>query len=103
MSIVVDKPYNKEPQSFELTFFHKKRDLFITRPPYQRKGVWPPKLKKALIVSLFRRHYIPDIVLREVHKPNHIAKFEVVDGQQRIIAIQDFFNDKNQITKDPTK
>ncbi len=94
MSIIVDKPYSKEPKTFALKEFYGNRDLFITRPPYQRKDVWPNKTKEALIESLFRRHYVPDIVLREVHTPSHIMKYEVVDGQQRIIAIQEFFSDQ---------
>ena len=100
MSIIVDKPYSKEPKTFALKDFHKNQDLFITRPPYQRKNVWTNQTKESLIVSLFRRHYVPDIVLREVHTPNHIMKYEVVDGQQRIIAIQDFFNDAIKLSKE---
>jgi len=100
MSIIVDKPYSKEPKTFALTKFHKSQELFITRPPYQRKNVWPKKIKEALIESLFRRHYVPDIVLREVHTPSHIMKYEVVDGQQRIIAIQNFFDDLIKLPKE---
>ena len=100
MSIIVDKPYSKEPKTFPLKDLHKNQELFITRPPYQRKDVWPNKTKEALIESLFRRHYVPDIVLREVHTPSHIMKYEVVDGQQRIIAVQDFFNDLIKLPKE---
>ncbi len=100
MSIIVDQPYGKQPQTFTLKYIHDHQDLFITRPPYQRKDVWPKKTKEALIESLFRRHYVPDIVLREVHTPSHFAKYEVVDGQQRIITVQDFFNDLIKLPKD---
>jgi uncharacterized protein with ParB-like and HNH nuclease domain len=92
MSIIVDQPYGKQPQTFTLKYIHDHQELFITRPPYQRKNVWSNQTKGALVASLFRRHYIPDIVLREVHMPSHFMKYEIVDGQQRIIAIQDFFN-----------
>jgi len=91
MSIIVDKPYSKEPKPFALKDFHKSRELFITRPPYQRKNVWPKNTKEALIESLFRRHYVPNVVLREVHTPNHIMKYELVDGQQRIICYPRIF------------
>jgi len=100
MSIIVDKPYSKEPKTFPLKDFHTNQVLFITRPPYQRKNVWPNQTKEALIESFFRRHYVPDIVLREVHTPSHIMKYEVVDGQQRIIAIQDFFNGLIKLPKE---
>ena len=100
MSIIVDQPYGKQPQTFTLKYIHEHQNLFITRPPYQRKNVWPNKTKEALIESLFRRHYVPDIVLREVHTPSHLAKYEVVDGQQRIITVQDFYSDSIKLPKE---
>jgi hypothetical protein len=98
MSIVVDQPYGQQLVPFTLKEIYQKTNLFITRPPYQRKGVWTNQMKEALITSLFRRHYVPNIVLREVHTPSPdnngmLAKFEVVDGQQRIIAVQDFYKE----------
>ena len=94
MSIIVDKPYSKEPKTIPLLDFHMYPEQFITRPPYQRKNVWTTEMKEALIESIFRRFYVPNIVLREVTTPSHMMKYEVVDGQQRIIAVQEFFEGK---------
>jgi len=99
MSIIVERPYSKEPETFALKDFHEKRQIFVKRPPYQRKNVWSIQKKEALIDSFFRRHYVPDIVLREVHTPDHKMKYEVVDGQQRINAIQEFFNNQFKLPK----
>jgi hypothetical protein len=99
MSLIVEQPYGKQPQSFTLKYIYEHQDLFITRPPYQRKTVWPNQTKEALIESLFRRHYIPQVVLREVHTPNHLMKYEIVDGQQRITTIKEFFNDSVKLPK----
>ena len=99
MSIIVEKPYGKEQRPFTLIDFHKDANLFVKRPPYQRKNVWPTHKKQALIDSFFRRHYVPDIVLREVHTPDHLMKYEVVDGQQRINAIQEFFAKEFKLPK----
>ncbi len=99
MSIIVEKPYSKEQRPFKLIDFHKERNLFVKRPPYQRKNVWPTPKKEALIDSFFRRHYVPDIVLREVHTPDHLMKYEVVDGQQRINAVQEFFAEEFKLPK----
>ena len=99
MSIIVERPYSKEPQTFSLKDFHEKRHIFVKRPPYQRKNCWPTYKKEALIDSFFRRHYVPDIVLREVHTPDHKMRYEVVDGQQRINAIQEFFDNKFKLPK----
>ncbi len=99
MSRRVDPLYGKEPKVFSLKQFHEEPERFITRPPYQRKNVWPKEHKIALIGSIFRRHYIPNIVLREVYTSDYQMKYEVVDGQQRIIAIQDFFNNEIVLSK----
>ena len=57
---------------------------FVTRPPYQRKNVWATKKKQNLLDSLFRRYYIPKIVVREVRlgetktiEPTHKLLFMV--------------------------
>lgn len=99
MPIIVERPYTLEPKEYSLRDFHNRRDLFVLRPPYQRKNVWSNAKKEALIDSFFRRHYVPSIVLREVHTPQHQMKWEVVDGQQRIIAIQEFFENKIKLPK----
>ena len=49
MSIIVDKPYGQEVQTYKLIDFHRDQNLFIKRPPYQRKNVWPPNQKKSLM------------------------------------------------------
>ena len=67
---------------------------YETRPPYQRKVVWADWKQKALMDSLFRRYYIPSIVLREVIIDDNQSKWEVVDGQQRITSVQNFFRDE---------
>jgi uncharacterized protein with ParB-like and HNH nuclease domain len=62
--------------------FHE-YEVFVTRPPYQRKNVWSTKKQQALLDSLFPRYYIPRLVLREVRiSPTEVLR-EVVDGQQR--------------------
>lgn len=99
MSIIVDKPYGQEVRTFKLIDFSRDQELFIKRPPYQRKNVWTPKQKKSLMKSFFQRHYVPNVVLREVFTPDRKAKYEVVDGQQRINTIQEFFNNEIRLLK----
>ena len=79
-------------------FFDYKED-YVTRPPYQRKAVWSRKKKQALMDSLFRRYYIPKLVIREVRLDENTTVFEIVDGQQRITSVQDFFNNKYKLPK----
>ena len=73
--------------------FHDFAEDYETRPPYQRKVVWERQKQQALMDSLFRRYYIPSIVLREVNIDETQSKWEVVDGQQRINTVQAFFRD----------
>ncbi|MCY3581783.1 MAG: DUF262 domain-containing protein [Chloroflexi bacterium] len=79
--------------------FHDFPEDYVTRPPYQRKVVWDTGKQQALLDSLFRRYYIPSIVLREVNLDDTQSKWEVVDGQQRINTVQAFFRDDLPLPK----
>ena len=79
--------------------FHDYKDEFVTRPPYQRKNVWSRKKQQDLLDSMFRRFYIPRIVIREVRLSEDITINEVIDGQQRIITAQDFLENNLQLPK----
>lgn len=67
---------------------------YVTRPPYQRKNVWSTRKKQNLLDSLFRRYYIPKIVVREVRLSENKTITEIIDGQQRIITAQEFIKNK---------
>jgi hypothetical protein len=67
---------------------------FVVRPPYQRKSVWSKKKKQALLDSLFRRYYVPRIVIREVRRDATKTAREVIDGQQRITTAKEFLADE---------
>lgn len=82
------------PQEIPLEYFYKYKDAYVVRPPYQRKNVWPDSKQKALLDSLFRQYYVPKIVLREVRLDNKTIIREVIDGQQRIITAQRFYNNE---------
>ena len=47
--------------------------------------------------SLLRRYYVPKLVFREVRLSDDRAVSEVIDGQQRINALQDFFENKYRL------
>lgn len=79
--------------------FHDYKDYYITRPPYQRKAVWSVKKQQALIDSIFRRYYVPKLVIREVRLSDDKTINEIIDGQQRITSIQNFFENKFKLPK----
>lgn len=64
-------------------------------PRFQRRHVWKPKAQSLLIDTVVRGLPIPPIYLREVGKPGTTEPLrEVVDGQQRLIALMAFIERK---------
>ena len=86
--------YDVIPSYIKLEDSHKYPEDYVVRPPYQRKNVWTRKKKQALLDSLFRRYYVPKIVLRKIKLAEKDKKNEVIDGQQRIRVAQAFYEDK---------
>lgn len=63
----------------------------ILNPNFQRRKVWPPTAKTYLIDTILRGKPMPNIMIRTVTDPvTRRSRREVVDGQQRLSAIQDF-------------
>jgi len=91
--------YTTVPTDISIKDFFDYRDDYVTRPPYQRKAVWNKKKKQSLMDSLFRRYYIPKLVIREVRLSEHQTVMEIIDGQQRITTVQDFFDNKYPLPK----
>ena len=85
--------YDIERTNIRIRDFSDYADDYETRPPYQRKIVWDRKKQQALLDSLFRRFYIPSVVIRLVRLSPTETIYEVVDGQQRINTVQAFFSD----------
>lgn len=93
------KDYTIERSIVRLKDFHDYPEAYVTRPPYQRKSVWKTSKKQSLMDSIIRRYYVPDLVFRQVRLSDEKTVDEVIDGQQRITAIQEFFNDKFSLPK----
>ena len=89
--------YRIESKTYQIEDFHRYAEEFITRPPYQRKTVWSVKKKQSLMDSLFRRYYVPKLVIREVRISDDKTIHEIIDGQQRITTVQSFFNDEYKL------
>ena len=83
--------YDIERVQIPVRDFHEYADEYIIRPPYQRKSVWSERQQSDLLDSLFRRYYIPNIVLRLVRINENETVREVIDRQQRIRTVQRFF------------
>lgn len=90
----VPKKFFAEEFPIKLIDLHKKTQLYVKRPPYQRKNVWSIPKQQKFIDSIFRRYYVPRVILRQVVPKRGEVKYEVIDGQQRINAVQNFFKEK---------
>ncbi len=64
------------------------------RPDYQRRLRWTNEKKSALIESMLLNMPVPPIYLYETDA----ARYEVMDGQQRINAIQEFVSNRLKLS-----
>lgn len=85
--------------TWSLYSLNKRRKTINTNPDYQRPSVWTKSQKALLIDSILRDYDIPKIYLHKVSND----RFDVVDGQQRIRAIWDFYDDVFSLPKDSDK
>ena len=98
---IFDPPteYDISREKTPLKDFYDYADEYITRPPYQRRTVWSSQKKLRLLDSLFRRYYVPHIVLRTIRLSDNHTIREVIDGQQRITVAQQFYRNKLRLPK----
>ncbi|HBK4792950.1 TPA: DUF262 domain-containing protein [Serratia marcescens] len=85
--IVTETNREKLPNFYEAL---KKPDYMNTRPFYQRRSRWTPKLQSRLIESILINIPIPPLFVYEIRSNVH----EVMDGQQRISAIKAFYSNE---------
>ena len=70
--------------------FVKQRRWLNLRPEYQRRLVWDRKQKSLFIESLLMNIPVPPVFLYEVD----LSRYEVMDGQQRLNSIVEFYNNE---------
>lgn len=76
---------------------YKRRDRYEI-PDWQRQQVWSRPKKQALIDSILRNWKLPKFYfVKTSSDPN---EYEVVDGQQRLFAIFDFFDNELPLSLD---
>ena len=68
---------------------YKRRDR-IDMPDFQREEVWTEDQKRRLIDTILRGWHLPKFYFRKTDE----SSFECVDGQQRLAAIFEFYDNK---------
>jgi hypothetical protein len=70
--------------------FVVKKKWVNLRPEYQRRLVWSQKKKSLFIESLLMNIPVPAVFLYE----SDLSRYEVMDGQQRLNAIVEFYDNQ---------
>lgn len=101
-----DKQIERHFETGRLRVVQEKNDIFLShviqfisggessavwgnlRPEYQRRLRWDKKKKSKLIESFIMNVPVPPVFLYE----KELGRFEVMDGQQRLNAISEFFS-----------
>src|ERR1700722_7926701 len=79
---------SKKPWPLRST--HCIRGRINTNPDFQRPAVWSRAQKQLLIDTILRDYDVPKLYWRKIGvKPD---QYDVVDGQQRLRAIWEFFD-----------
>ncbi len=84
--------------SFSLSSLNGLREKTNTRSNYQRPEVWTRIQKQLLIDSILRDYDIPKIYVKQEDAISQYD-YEVIDGQQRLVAIWEYFDGKFGLPK----
>lgn len=90
---------NVYPLVWTVDQLHRRRAKINPTPAYQRGPVGNHHKKRLLIDSILRGYDIPKFYVRRIGDPKD-ETYEIVDGQQRTLAIWDFM--ENNFELDPS-
>jgi uncharacterized protein DUF262 len=78
---------------------HQRKKKIDPKPQYQRGPVWNQAKQQLLIDTMLRQYDIPKFYLRKLPKGPKF-EHEVIDGQQRLLAIWGFMADEFPVALD---
>lgn len=85
-----------QPKGRELDKIYKRRDRYDI-PTWQRGRVWRRQKKQALIDTILRGWKLPKMYFLKIG--DNPEEFEVVDGQQRLQTIFEFFDNELPLSR----
>jgi hypothetical protein len=99
----MDRPHQRPVAVFDLVKWDDAKELALS-PKFQRRRVWPPKARSFLIDTVLHGFPVPKLYMRQhlnvtrAGKPGKTVR-EVVDGQQRVAAVLDFYKGDLRISR----
>jgi len=78
-----------------LKIYRMRAKIDLSPEEYQRGKVWSKEKQQLLLDSIFRKMDVPQVYFRVLDN----GYYECVDGQQRLTAIFDFFDNKIKLSK----
>jgi len=82
--------------TIESIYLQMSKGTVDLQPSFQRRSAWDDQRKSRLIESIIVGMPVPNLVLAEDRQ--HRGRFIVIDGKQRLIAIQDFIEGKYKLS-----
>lgn len=76
------------------------RGQLVLQPKFQRRAAWEQKARSYLIDTVVRGLPMPKIYVRRiVRRRKTLSAYEVVDGQQRLRSIVDFYEGRLRLSR----
>lgn len=96
----MDRPHLRSVGISDFVRWHSENSLILS-PKFQRRRVWPRKARAYLIDTILRGMPIPKLYMRQ-HLDVEGARtiHEVVDGQQRLAAVLEFYQSNLKLSSD---
>ena len=77
-----------------------RKEIIVNRQYQRNNKVWPEIARSFLIETILLGYPIPKFFLyQKVDRTSKSSYREIVDGQQRTMAIEDFFNNQLRMSK----
>jgi hypothetical protein len=97
-SALMDSPRPLQPTLAEFLQWREAGSLELS-PKFQRKAVWSPTQRSYFIDTMLQQMPSPQIYLRKQYNLNgRKIVHEVIDGQQRLRSVLDFYDGKYAIS-----
>lgn len=84
----------------DLNKWFEEKTLKVNKEYQREKGLWPPNARSFFIDTILNEYPFPKITIRQtINLKTQKSIREIVDGQQRMMTINDFINNRLTLSK----